>query len=103
MREVPQLSLRGFTAWPGRGGDGAFLHRDGMSSCLFDMWRSTERSDLGGPYMPLNLTPLLGFAMVVFTSPLWCLEAVVAEWEGTSLEEVRKTTASVMSKKWYRA
>lgn len=53
--------------------------------------------------MPLNLTPLLGFAMVVFTSPLWCLEAVVAKWEGTSLEEVRKTTASVMSKKWYRA
>lgn len=79
------------------------LHGPCGGVCLFDMWRSTERSDLGGPYMPLNLTPLLGFAMVVFTSPLWCLEAVVAERERTSLEEVRKTTASVMSKKWYRA
>lgn len=52
--------------------------------------------------MPLTLVLYVGFSMVVFTLPVWSLEAVAARCEGTSRGEVKKTEASVLSKWCYR-
>lgn len=59
---------------------------------------STERPDDRGLPCRRTRSPKPIF-YGIFTFPVWSLEAVR---EGASLEDVRKTAARVLSKRWYR-